>query len=89
MTMHQVPECPCPHCGNLQNVVENDYFHEPPKPGDIVVCCCCAASLIFIEDLTVRKLTAAEFLALPTEAKGELLMEMAFVITASPSKRIH
>lgn len=89
MTVHEVPESRCPRCGNAQDRVEHDFSADPPEPGDIVVCACCAVGLVFKEDLTVRMLTAAEFLALSKEHKVELLTEMAFIVCQSPSRRLH
>ena len=88
--IHDVPESVCPTCGNKQNcVVECTKEDGPPVPGDIVLCSCCGTTLIFCDDLAVRRLTKEEFHELKKEDQYELLLQLAFVVTDSPSKRIH
>ena len=89
MRQHDVPESKCPACGYPHNQVTHEESDDPPSPGDVVVCSTCATTLVLTSDLGVRKLTPREFQAIPDDMKNELVNLVAFVITPSPSRRIH
>jgi len=63
----------CPNCDAKLNDATNvgdDSLR--PEPGDLSACIKCAAALTYQDDMTLRMLSADEFLELPDDVRLEL-----------------
>lgn len=70
MIDHQTPEAICPWCGTPLNAATGVTCEDGPSEGDISICAKCCEILIFKEDLTLRKPTAAELFDMPDGVFG-------------------
>jgi hypothetical protein len=62
----------CPSCGkHADNASSED--QKKPGPGDIAVCLFCATMCVFNDDMTLRELRGDEYIALPAEARMQLI----------------
>jgi hypothetical protein len=76
---HPFAAGPCPLCGAQNDTATGLNTDEGPEVGDLCVCVGCASPLVYNSDMTMRAMPAAEFNALPDEAKAELRIAMAVV----------
>lgn len=60
----EIPECQCPACGeNLDTSTHAGEEDFEPRPGDLSVCFYCREVSVFTDDLKLRPMTEAEFVA--------------------------
>ena len=81
-----MPPMKCPACGRIMTASGESPFDpagtEPrphgPQPGDTTICAYCLVILVFNDDLTIRRMTAEEWKALPPEvAEGIVVLQFA------------
>ena len=73
VTTTRVPNYTCPHCGNMNDAATCATGDAAPTAGDISCCEGCMEVSMFNDDLTMRSLTADEFMDLPMYLRREVL----------------
>lgn len=70
----RTPKNQCPHCQYPINGATNMDDDAPCKPvsGDLSICYKCSGLNVFRDDMTLRKMTDAEFDALTPEERMEV-----------------
>ena len=68
----QVPDSPCPECGNVLGMATGIGSDRMPSEGDVSVCGYCATIVRFKADLQLRTATADEIAEMPPDVRATL-----------------
>ena len=84
----RLPPTPCPNCKQELDAAGRASGEDAtPEPGDITACLKCGHPMVFTETMGMRSMTEAEWLALPEDARRQLIAVRIFAEHIVPARK--
>jgi hypothetical protein len=81
---------PCPSCGKgLKFSTALNADTSPPRPGDVSVCAYCATTVVYTENLRLRRSTTADLAKLSPEEVKILAEAKRFILKARGDRLVY